>query len=1424
MRRFFIISLFIAFATVLWAQDEPPAEASDDASFLEGLIQNALSGAGREVEVKGFQGALSSNATLDELIISDADGPWLILKDASLVWTRTALLRGRLKVNELTAKELIISRLPDSSEAPSTEDSVAQPFALPELPVSVDIGKISIENVEVGSDVLGEALSLSVLGNLTLEGGNGEVLMKIAHQPEDKGRFFIDGSYSNETRQLKILVDLEEQEGGIVATLLKIPDEPPVSLRIFADAPLSDFKASLALETEGEPRLAGIVTYAEKGHPTDRVKEFTANMAGDLRKLFKTELQPFFGEKTLFSLKGHQKPDGATDIERLFLSAAQMQLDGNAELAPGGWPSNFNLKGHIGGNEVVQLPTAGPATYLEKADITASYDGNNGEAWQAQLSLNGFTQEDGIAFENTMLSASGTFGQMRPRKLTGNLELLIEGLTDENPALAKVMGTTVTGQTGIVWQKNTGVNLRGFEIQSGDLRLLANGGLGGFEKGLPFRGRAYLGAGDLSRFSEIAKRDLSGAVELALRGEAELLGKSFDADLSIRSTDMKIGEDRLDPLLAGKAQLEISARRDTTGTTIDNMTVQSPQVDAKLQAQLNPESGDLTLAAKLNDLAVVEPTLSGPATVDTVVSWAAGQNLTIDKLVAQAMTAELSVTGTLDPEDEKLPFEGDIDFRATDLSAFSEIAQRPLSGVVDLQFSGAAQAGGDFINAPFSAELFMTSSDIQIGEDQIDALMSGNTKLVAKATQDENGLRLDTFNIRNPALTATATGQLVKGEDGTFVLNAEIADASAIDQRLNGSARLDTDLGWDGTTETLTLNHLSAAVFGADLAAKGMVQPYDETWPFEGSLTFTAPDLSQFAPLFNKSVAGAIDLKATGNGKLKGQEFDVESDFSGTNLRSGNSQIDALLGSKVIFELSASLLNHELDLRKLILDAAEITADIKGSGPGSPISFDARLANLGRFAPGFEGPLSAKGQATLNDAAGENISLELSAEGPGGVTANIAGDILEYGKSVALSVTGGLPLGLINQFITPTALDGNATYDLRINGKPSLSAISGTVNLGPARVSDPKLNVSFENVRGTADLAGGQATIDLTGQSVLGGSVRATGPVTLTPPFSMDLTLKSQTLTIRDPELYQTSLNADLKLTGPLLSGAKLSGRVDLGKTEIRLSPSVGSGIKDLPGLKHINEPAAVRASRERAGLIKKEKSEPVILGLDLEINAPNQIFVRGLGLDAELGGELQVRGTTKDVAPSGFFELIRGRIDIIGQRIELSEGLVDLRGSLIPYIRFVGETDTGDITARVIVEGAADEPEITFESTPELPDEEIVAHLLFGRGLDSISPIQAAQLAAAVASLSSGGGGLSGGLRSRLGLSNLDIGSTDDGGTEVTAGTYISDNIYSEFTADSEGNEKINLNLDVSPSFTVKGSTSTDGNSGVGVFFERDY
>ena len=78
--------------------------------------------------------------------------------------------------------------------------------------------------------------------------------------------------------------------------------------------------------------------------------------------------------------------------------------------------------------------------------------------------------------------------------------------------------------------------------------------------------------------------------------------------------------------------------------------------------------------------------------------------------------------------------------------------------------------------------------------------------------------------------------------------------------------------------------------------------------------------------------------------------------------------------------------------------------------------------------------------------------------------------------------------------------------------------------------------------------------------------------------------------------------------------------------------------------------------------------------------------------------------------------------------------------------------------------------------------------------------------------------------LRDSVGLDDLDLTTDEEGDISVRAGKYLSDNLYTDVQVEADGTSKINLNLDVSQELTARGSVGSDGDSTVGLFYERDY
>lgn len=1244
MRYLRLLLLLLLAAGPVTAQDSTEEE---DKTYLENLLEGALSDASRTVTITGFRGALSSNATLQRMTIADDQGVWFTLEDASLVWSRTALLAGRLEVTELTAGNIELTRLPDTEQGLSPEDTQAKGFELPELPVSVEVETLRAERVRLGPDVLGEEALLSLDSSLRLADGDGAITLDIQRLDRDD-LITLDAAYSNATERLSIDLDFEEAAGGLVSRVARIPGEPDLRLQLTGEGPLSDFEAELALSSDGQERFGGDIRIAAAGDDP-AAYGFDADLSGDLRPLFTQDLHRFFGESATLRLSGRAEQDGPLTLDTLRASSGAMDIRGNLVLAADGWPERFRLEGRIGEGERLRLPVAEPAVSIERVGFTARYDTAEGDAWQAEIDLKGLARA-GLKVESATLDATGTISRGAIERLTAELDFEAEGVTHEDEALAQAIGEAPQGRLRFDWQPDEPLQVGLLRVTSGDAMLTARGDIGALTEGVPVTGRAALRSADLSRFAALAGRDLDGAANATVQGTGELLGGAFEIDLAASTRDLAVGEPRLDPLLTGRSTLELSARRTEDGSFIDRLIVQNDAVQARAAGQIGMERGEMTLDAELANLSLVEPRLTGPAEISTRVGWQADGQISLPRLRVSALDAVLTADGVLDTGDPDLPV--------------------------------------------------------------------------------------------------------------------------------------------------------------------------------EGQLSLTANDLSRLSALTGQPLAGSADLTAKGRGEIEGRSIDAEVTLDAERFRSGIAELDRLIAGDLRLDADLALTEGRPFVERLVLEASRLSARASSAAPGAPVDISLRLADLGALATGISGPAQLQGSLTFPQDSIETVTVDLNFNGPGGTSARIGGQVRDMGRNLALSVTGNAPLGLANSFIAPRSIQGPARFDLRLDGPPQLGSLTGQISTSGARLALPQLKSSIDGLSGNVTLSGGQARVDLTGNAGAGGSFRLSGPITLAPPFDARLDIALNNLGLEDPNLYQTSLNGTVTVNGPLTGGAAIGGAVALGRTELRV-PSGSSGSPgDIPDIVHLNEPADVARTRRRAGLIESGGNGTVAaFPLNLVVVAPNRIFVRGRGLDAELGGRVLLSGTTADVVASGVFELIRGRIDVLTKRLTLSEGIIDLRGSLDPYLRFVARTETDDTTVEIVLEGPASSPSVSFSSTPDLPQEEIVAQLLFGRSFTEMSAFQAAQLVSAVATLSGrGSGGLTGRLRDSLGLSDFDVTSTDSGATQFSAGAYLSENIYSEFSADSEGRNEINLNLDLSSSLTVRGSASSTGETGLGIFFEKDY
>ncbi|MEO0387188.1 MAG: translocation/assembly module TamB domain-containing protein [Pseudomonadota bacterium] len=447
--------------------------------------------------------------------------------------------------------------------------------------------------------------------------------------------------------------------------------------------------------------------------------------------------------------------------------------------------------------------------------------------------------------------------------------------------------------------------------------------------------------------------------------------------------------------------------------------------------------------------------------------------------------------------------------------------------------------------------------------------------------------------------------------------------------------------------------------------------------------------------------------------------------------------------------------------------------------------------------------------------------------------AGVQGRVDLAAERLDLTFNADMPLSLANPFVAAQSiqLGGQLTANGQVGGRFSAPEITGGIAVRSATIVDPLRNLRLDGVTLDARLTGREVLIDgLSGAFAAGGSVSANGRVALSPPLEAALNIQLSDVAYSNGETVSTVVSGTLGVNGALLSTPLVSGDIAIGRTEIAIPDSFGIREGVLLDLQHRGLPADTRLTLDRAGLLgggeleSRNTSRPAVR-LDIQINAPNQIFVRGRGLDAEMGGGLRLLGTNADLAPQGQIDLIRGRVSLLGQRIDFTEGAVTATGDLNVRLRLIAETEVEDTDITLAIQGRARDPEFVLTSSPDLPQDEILALLIFRRELTSLSPLQVAQLASAAATLAgAGGGGLVSGFRNTAGLSNLDITTGEDGEIGVRAGAYISENVYLDLEAEADGDTRAIINIDITRDLKGRASFDNDGEGEIGIFFERDY
>lgn len=407
-------------------------------------------------------------------------------------------------------------------------------------------------------------------------------------------------------------------------------------------------------------------------------------------------------------------------------------------------------------------------------------------------------------------------------------------------------------------------------------------------------------------------------------------------------------------------------------------------------------------------------------------------------------------------------------------------------------------------------------------------------------------------------------------------------------------------------------------------------------------------------------------------------------------------------------------------------------------------------------------------------------------------------------------------------------MTGDITVAANVRGTLGDPRIQGSLEGDDLRVRSTLTGTDISGLQARGTFTGSRLALTrFAGTAPNGGRIAGSGFVDLsdisaTRGPQIDLRLAARNAEVVDLENMGATVTGPIRIVSNGVGGT-IAGR--LVATGARWQLGASEVLTELPSVEvtEINLPAD-----QRPAIVNQAPWSFLI-----DMRASGGIEVDGLGLESEWRTEnLLLRGTTDDPRLGGSVSIVprQGFYSFAGTRFEITRGEIDFDRNvpIDPRIDLTAVTDVNGLSVEVDVSGSASQPQIAFSSTPALPEEDLLARLLFGGSITDLSATDALQLGAAVASLRGGGGvGPINQLRNAVGLDRLRIIPSDpalDRGTAVALGKNFGRRFYVEIITDGAGYNASELEFRATSWLNLLATVSTIGRHQAAAEYRRDY
>ncbi|MBW8814265.1 MAG: translocation/assembly module TamB domain-containing protein [Caulobacterales bacterium] len=1279
------------------------------------------------LKIEGLTGDIWRDLRVRRLTVRDEKGVWLEADNLHLSWHYEQLLRRRFQADVIEAQDLKLLRRP--TLGPKSKDTG--------LPVSFHI-KRAATRVDLEPAFSGErglydiALSLDVARR---GGQKGKLAARSLLHPGD--HLDLDFAVAK-VGPLHLFAQAQEAEGGAIAGALGLSPKQPFALDIRADGTVSEGRFT-ARATSGAlaPLVAQGAWNPQGGQAGGRLLLTASSLTAPYAERF--------GRDVLFGIGGRKAGEGV------------YALDARAR------------------SDALSLHAWGPGDLGKRA---LSPQGVRLEAQAASLSrlLGGGPKAGAVQLAGTLtgtsdawrFAGSGALAELQTAdyglaRISGPLELSRAKGGYALKARLAAAGGRGAGYAAAILGGAPTLALDAERLANGQL-LLRN--LTGVGRGLKLQasgGRSLLGAVTLKGQADIsnlaaAGAGANGAASVGWQAAQAKAGAPWTFRLDAHGDRFAVGLAELDRLLGPKPRLQMDAAWDAGKLSVAKASLDGAALAATGAGVLGADGG---LSFK-TDWTASGPFTAGPVEIAGKARGSGGVTGTLG-------APRLDLIADLDQVDiPRLPLK---DARLT--LTFQRLADGS-SGVIAIT---AASAYGPA--KAHSAFRFPTGG-VDLTDLGVDA---GGVK-----AQGSLSLR------RNAPSAADLTVDIGRGvliDAGRIAGGIKIVDAT-------GGARASANL----RGENVRLQGSQISVKSARLTADGPLARLPYAALAQGNSPEGAWSLDGKGVLADAQPGYALSF--AGGGKLGGRElhttetaaFRFGGDQQSARLRlagtdGGRIDLDALMRGGAA-DVKAKVANLGLGLIDPDL-TGRIDASLALQGTGARLdgTLDADLAQArARGSPanqGMDGTLRGR-------LAGDTIALDVATTNPQGLKANASVVLPAQSSAAPFRVAIARTRPLQGRF----AAEGEVRplWDLLVGGERSLSGFvrtqgtlngtlaaphaSGQVAVERGRFDDGGSGLSLRDVTLKADFTQEGVNVgEAHGDDGRGGQVSGQGRISLLPEGASSFRLDLKGFRLIDNEQATATASGQATVNRGADGKVKLAGDLTIDRADVAANPPTPSGVVAME-VKEINRPADLPVAFPGA----ETRGEG--WALDVKLKAPRRVMLRGRGLDVELSLDAHVGGTTTYPDLSGTARVVRGAYDLAGKRFDFDTTSVVFLSTHPQNIRLQLDATRDDPTLSVTarIRGTAAKPEITFTSSPSLPNDEVLAQLLFGRSASQLSAVEAAQLASALSSLA-GGGGLDviGNVRSFARLDRLAFGGDQASGVTVSGGKYVTEDVYLELT-----------------------------------------